>query len=83
MTAATRFVPITDAHEHAPHIKKYFRVPSYVALRAAEVYSEIFGNPERVLRDGFSAMELAGFLYARSFPREEWRVRFHEAIRTT
>lgn len=83
MTASTRFVPITDAHEHAPHLRKFFRVPSYVALRAAEVYEHIYGDSRRVLTDGFSAMELAGFLYARSFPREEWRVRFHEAIRTT
>lgn len=83
MTASTRFVPITDVNEHAPHLQKYMRVPSYVALRAAEVYEEVFGNPARVLKDGFSAMELAGFLYARSFPRAEWRARFHEAIRTT
>lgn len=59
-------------------------ISSAVTLRAYEVYSAVF-RPQRALvsgdcRGGFSAVELIGFLYARSFPREEWRARFEEAM---
>jgi hypothetical protein len=32
-------------------------------------------------RGGFSAGELIGFLYAHSFPKEEWKDRVAEAFR--
>lgn len=62
-------------------------VPAEVALRAYEVYSHVW-SPQPALvdlagrncRGGFGAGELIAFLYARSFPKEEWRKRFDEAI---
>lgn len=32
-------------------------------------------------RGGFSSGEIIAFLYARSFPRAEWRARVDEALR--
>jgi hypothetical protein len=32
-------------------------------------------------RGGFGAGELIAFLYARSFPKDEWRKRFDEALK--
>ncbi len=55
-----------------------------VTLRAYEVYFYIFGSQEAIVtgncRGGFSTGELIGFLYARSFPKEEWSKRFNEAM---
>jgi hypothetical protein len=56
-----------------------------VTLRAYEVYCEIFhAQPAMVTngcRGGFGIGELVAFLYARSFPKAEWRERFEEALR--
>ena len=64
------------------------RVPSDVALRAYEVYCHLFGAQPALVdlagrrcRGGFGAGELIAFLYARSFPKDEWRMRFDEALR--
>ncbi len=56
-----------------------------VTLRAYEVYSHVYG-PQKALiegecRGGFSTGELIAFLYAHSFPREEWRTRVDEAFK--
>ena len=60
------------------------RISTLVSLRAYEVYSHIYGPQEALItglcRGGFSAGALIGFLYARSFPREEWHVRVDEAF---
>ena len=60
------------------------RISTLVTLRAYEVYAAIYGPQEALItgncRSGFGAGELIGFLYARSFPREEWRERFEEAL---
>lgn len=60
------------------------RVPKAVSMRAYEVYSEVFSSQEAMVtgdcRGGFGGGELIAFLYARSFPKAEWTVRFHEAI---
>jgi di/tripeptidase len=60
------------------------RVPKVVAMRAYEVYREVFTPQEALVtggcRGGFSGGELIAFLYARSFPKEEWDARFNEAI---
>jgi len=65
-------------------IHRSARAPQIVTLRAYEVYCAIYGEQKAIIegecRGGFSAGELIGFLYARSFPREEWRHRFDEAI---
>lgn len=59
--------------------------PTSVTLRAYEVYSHVYApQPEMVTGDcrgGFGISELMAFLYARSFPKEEWRKRVDEAFR--
>ncbi len=56
-----------------------------VTMRAYEVYRHVFGSQEAMItgncRGGFDTCELVAFLYARSFPKEEWRARFDEALR--
>lgn len=68
--------------------QKVAQIPEIVALRAYEVYCEVW-SPQpamvdlegRGCRGGFSVGEIVAFLYARSFPKEEWRQRFEEAER--
>ena len=59
-------------------------VPQVVALRAYEVYCHLFGPQEALVtghcRGGFGTNELIAFLFARSFPRDEWRARVEEAL---
>jgi len=61
------------------------KVPKAVTLRAYAVYQKVFGSQEAMItghcRGGFSTGELIAFLYARSFPIEEWRNRVDEALR--
>jgi len=61
-----------------------YKVPKVVSLRAYEAYSAIFGPQEALVtghcRGGFGIGEMIAFLYARSFPQNEWRARFDEAI---
>ena len=60
------------------------RIRTEVTLRAYEVYEHICGPQEALItgwcRGGFGAGELIAFLYARSFPKAEWRSRFDEAF---
>lgn len=67
-----------------PSTRGPYRVRSEVTLAAYEVYCEIFTKQEALVtgncRGGFGVNELIAFLYARSFPRKEWKVRFCEAI---
>ena len=64
--------------------KKPATAPTVVTMRAYEVYCEVFGPQPALVtgwcRGGFGCGELIAFLYARSFPKEEWRARFHEAL---
>ena len=63
------------------------RIPEVVTRRAYEVYCQVW-SPQPALvddekhgcRGGFSVSEMVAFLYARSFSKEEWRARYHEAI---
>ncbi len=61
-------------------------VPEAVALRSYEVYCALYGeqaamvDAQRGFRGGFSISEHLGFLYAHSFPKEEWLARFEEAL---
>lgn len=64
------------------------KLPSEVTLRAYEVYCHLYGPQPAMVdlagrncRGGFGIGELVGFLYAHSFPKEEWRRRFEEAIK--
>jgi hypothetical protein len=57
-----------------------------VVTRAAyEVYCHVCAPQEAMVtggcRGGFSTGELIAFLYARSFPKSEWRSRVDEAFR--
>lgn len=58
-----------------------------VVLRAYEVYCEVHRpqpamiNVKEGCRGGFGACELIAFLYARSFPKEEWTKRSDEAFK--
>ena len=63
--------------------RKQATAPVAVTMRAYEVYYHVY-NPQVALvtggcRGGFGVGELVAFLYARSFPKEEWRERFVEA----
>lgn len=61
------------------------RVRTEVTLRAYEVYCEVYApQPAMVTngcRGGFGIGELVAFLYARSFPKDEWPARVEEALR--
>ena len=53
-----------------------------VTLRAYEVYKYIYGAQDAMVtggcRGGFHISEIISFLYARSFPKEEWEARVRE-----
>ena len=58
--------------------------PQKVTMAAYEVYSHVYA-PQAALvngncRGGFGTGELIAFLYARSFPKSEWRDRVDEAL---
>ncbi|KKL79809.1 hypothetical protein LCGC14_2011120 [marine sediment metagenome] len=59
-------------------------VPAEVALRAYEVYCHLYGEQEALVtgncRGGFGVGELVAFLYARSFPQDEWRQRVDDVL---
>ncbi len=60
-------------------------LPLIVAETAYEVYAHLYGHSQSLARmgerGGFSAGEVIALLYARTFPRSEWRVRMDEALR--
>lgn len=63
------------------------RVPEAVYMAAYEVYSHVHSPQpamidfEKGCRSGFSVGEIVAFLYARPFPKNEWRQRVDEAFR--
>jgi len=60
------------------------RVDRILTERAYQVYDHLWpGQPlDRMdQRGGLSIGELIAFLYARSFPTDQWRARVDEAIR--
>ena len=60
------------------------RAPKTVTMAAYEVYCHVYAPQEAMVtggcRGGFSTGELIAFLYARSFPIDQWRARVHEAF---
>lgn len=76
----THPVQTKQRNDHRPG-----RCPTIVTLRAYEVYCECHGEQKALVtggcRGGFGTGELIAFLYARSFPRAEWRERVREAFR--
>ena len=55
-----------------------------VTLKAYEVYRHLYGEQRELIegscRGGFGVNELIAFLYAASFPKDEWRRRVDEAL---
>jgi hypothetical protein len=55
-----------------------------VYLRAYEVYCELYGPQQAMVtgwcRGGMGPGELIAFLYAHSFPKEQWAARAREAF---
>ena len=68
-------------------IGRHPNVSSAVSLRAYEVYCHLFAPQPAMIdlkgrgcRGGFGVGELIAMLYARSFPKEEWKARFDEGL---
>lgn len=61
------------------------RAPQVVTMRAYEVYCHVHSPQEALVtggcRGGLGTGELIAFLYARSFPKEEWSLRVREAFK--
>lgn len=59
--------------------------PKVVTMAAYEVYCHVFRPQEALItgdcRGGFGVGELIAFLYARAFPKSEWRSRMDEALK--
>jgi hypothetical protein len=86
MTETTEFHPI-QTHEFTRRDQSQV-LPSTVTLRAYEVYCHLYGPQPAMVdlagrgcRGGFGVGELIAFLYARSFPKEEWHKRVDEAFK--
>lgn len=77
---------MTDFHPIQTHdVKRYGdKLPTEVTLRAYEVYCALYGPQPAMVTDGcrggFGVGEIIAFLYARSFPKDEWRARVDEAL---
>lgn len=58
--------------------------PKAVTMAAYEVYCHVYAPQEEMITGncprGFSAGEIIAFLYARSFPKGQWRIRVNEAL---
>lgn len=80
---------MTDTHPIQTPGRRYqaepARISTDVTMRAYEVYCHIYRPQEALVtggcRGGFSTGELIAFLYAKSFPKEEWSDRADEAMR--
>ncbi len=81
-TESVPSAPLTHPIQTVDH--RGGRCPQVVTLRAYEVYASVYGPQGTMItgdcRGGFSTSELIAFLYARSFPKEEWRKRVDEAF---
>jgi hypothetical protein len=80
LTENPRVMPVQTRPNHSDG-----KVGAEVVLRAYEVYEHCYGaHPAMITggcRGGFGAGELVAMLYARTFPKEEWRDRMEEAYR--
>lgn len=75
---------IDDIHPVQTIDHKGGQLRTCVTLKAYAVYSHVYGFQEAMItghcRGGFSTGELIAFLYAHSFPKDEWRRRVDEAF---
>lgn len=76
-------IPVHPVQRH-PHPNDQGVCPQAVTLAAYEVYSAVHGQQPALIegncRGGFGAGELIALLYAKSFPKSEWRTRVDEAL---
>lgn len=81
----------TEIERHPVQTTRHGRgqawAPKTVTMAAYEVYCHVYAPQEALVtggcRGGFSTGELIAFLYARSFPKTEWRARVDEAFNGT
>ena len=79
----------TEVERHPVQTARHYRgqswAPKAVTMAAYEVYCHVYAPQEALVtdgcRDGFSTGELIAFLYARSFPKDQWRRRVDEAFK--
>lgn len=61
------------------------KLDELVTLRAYEVYCHVYAPQPAMVTDGcrggFSTGEIIAFLYAHSFPQDQWKARVNEAMR--
>lgn len=66
------------------HPRKRASINRAVYMAAYEVYCQVFAPQPALVegncRGGFGTGELIAFLYARSFPKSEWRMRVDEGL---
>lgn len=84
--ASSCMAPMSEIKTHPVQTPdhKGGKLPVVVTMRAYEVYCAVFGTQEAIVTDscrgGFSTGEIIAFLYARTFPKSEWRDRIDEAL---
>lgn len=77
--------PLVHPVQNRPKPRHQATAPQVVTMKAYEVYRHLYGAQEALVtghcRGGFGVGELIAFLYAASFPKEQWRARVDEAFR--
>ena len=88
-TADRKETMTIEIERHPVQTPRFYKGQAWAAktvtMAAYEVYCHVYGPQEALVtgecRGGFSTGELIAFLYARSFPKAEWRARVDEAIK--
>lgn len=66
------------------HTKTTGSVSASIYMAAYEVYAHVYGEQQALVsghcRGGFGVGELIAFLYARGFPKDQWRTRVQLAF---
>lgn len=85
MTALDPKIPVHPIQVPRGPLRGRACLRTEVTLRAYEVYRHLYGEQRELIeggcRGGLGAGEVVAFLYARSFPQAEWRMRVDEAFR--
>lgn len=75
------FHPVQRPHGHPG---KSLLVSKEIALSAYEVYCHCYGPQDALVtggcRGGLAVSEVIAFLYAKSFPKAEWKTKVNEAF---
>lgn len=81
LTEEKKLYPIQTAWKYG---REQALVGKDIYMAAYEVYSHVYGPQQAMIeggcRGGFGMCELIAFLYARPFPREQWRHRVDECF---